>query len=286
MNVGNNFANIPEELRILPNWICWRLEYPNGLTAKPTKRPYQINGKLASVTDPSHWSTFDQCLSVVSSYTGLGFVFTNTDYSGIDLDDAKLLHSGEPNPNYQSDLSRQVRIAHEFDSYSELSPSGGGLHIIVKGKVPDGKRTNFIELYPSGRYFTMTGNVHNNKPIGEYQELLNQLWAQMGGQLNTVQPVSSKAKANTDEEILELARKHNAATFADLEAGNFSGYPSQSEADLAYMNIIAYYTNSKEQVIRIYSKSKLAQTDSKRKTRKYLDRTVNTSFDLKIPDCL
>lgn len=283
MNVGS-YSSIPEELRILPNWIVWRLEYPNGLDKKPTKRPYQTNGKLASVTEPSHWSTFEQCQSVLSAYTGLGFVFTNTEYSGIDLDDAKLLNTGEPNPNYQSDLNRQVRIAHEFDSYSEISPSGSGLHIIVRGKVPDGKRTNFIELYPSGRYFTMTGNVHNNKPIGEYQELLHQLWAQMGGVIEKPQSVPSQLELeiNTDEEILELARKHNAATFADLEAGNFSGYPSQSEADQAFANIIAYYTNSKEQVARIFKKSKLMR--SKVNTHKtYLNNTINKAFDLKVP---
>src|SRR5258708_5128739 len=171
--MANQYSNLPEELRLLPNWIVWRLEYPNGLDKKPTKKPYQINGQLASVIEPTHWSTFDQCSAVVEKYTGLGFVFTNSEYSGIDLDDASLLANGEPNPNYQLDLNRQIRIAHEFDSYSEVSPSGKGLHIIVKGKVPDGKRTNFIELYPSGRYFTMTGNVHNNKPVAEHHDLLN-----------------------------------------------------------------------------------------------------------------
>ena len=282
MNVGS-FAAIPEELRVLPNWIVWRLEHPAN--SKPTKRPYQTNGQLASVTNPAHWVTFEVAFNTLSlgSYTGLGFVFTNTFYSGIDLDDASVLADGSPNPNHQSDLNRQIKIAHEFDSYSEISPSGKGLHIIVKGKVPDGKRTNFIELYPSGRYFTMTGQVHNNKPIGDCQDLLTLLWQQMGGVINKPS-ASSQDETQSDEEILALARKHNSTTFDPLEAGQWIGsYPSQSEADLAYMNIIAYYTNNKAQVARIYSKSKLSETDPKRKLAKYVNRTVNTAFDLKVP---
>lgn len=278
------YSNIPEELRLLPNWVVWRLEYPNGLDKKPTKVPYSIKGHKASVMDASHWSTFDECFNIfqLGNYSGLGFVFTNTDYSGIDLDDAKFLHTGEPNPNYQADLNRQIKIAHEFDSYSELSPSGSGLHIIVKGKVPDGKRTNFIELYPSGRFFTMTGQVHNNKPIADRNDLLNSLWSQMGGVLNNSIPIiATSVETNTDAEILALAAKHNGDVFTKLASGDFSGYPSQSEADQAFANIIAYYTNSKTQVERIFRASKLMR--SKVNTNKgYLPRTIQKAFDQKI----
>jgi hypothetical protein len=280
------YTNIPLELRQLPNWVLWRLEYPNGIDKKPTKRPYQLNGQLASVTEPNHWCTFDEAFKVlqVGNYSGLGFVFTNTDYSGIDLDDAKIMPlTGEPNPNYQADLSRQIKIAHEFDSYSELSPSGAGLHIIVKGKVPDGKRTNFIELYPSGRFFTMTGIIHNDKPIAERNDLLNSLWAQMGGVLNSSTPIiTSSPEIITDEEILTLAAKHNGDIFVRLASGDFSGYQSQSEADQAFANIIAYYTNNQAQVERIFRASKLMR--SKVNTNKgYLPRTIQKAFDQKIP---
>jgi hypothetical protein len=283
MNVGM-YLSVPEELRLLPNWLLWRLEYPNGPDKKPSKVPYQINGFKASVTNSNHWVTFEVAFSQLSlgGYDGLGFVFTNTDYSGIDLDDASTLADGSPNPNYQADLNRQIKIAHEFDSYSETSPSGKGLHIIVKGKVADGKRTNYIELYPSGRFFTMTGQVHNNKPIKECQELLTLLWSQMGGVLNSTPAIASQAEAQSDEEILNLARTHNASTFIDLEAGIWIGsYPSQSEADQAYLNIVAYYTNNKAQVERIFRKSKLMR-DKVNTNKKYLPRSINTAFDQKV----
>lgn len=279
------WSNLPEELRVLKNWCLWKLEYPNGPDQKPTKRPYSITGKLASVNDPSTWGTFQDCFNYFSlgGYSGIGFVFTDTDYSGIDLDDPSFLADGLPNPNYTNDLNRQIKIAHEFDSYSEISPSGKGLHIIVRGKVPDGKRTNYIELYPSGRYFTMTGQVHNNKPIGEYQELLTSLWTQMGGILNPAISIVDGEQTVSDQEILELAHKHNTVTFEPLEAAQWHGlYPTQSEADQAYLNVIAYYTNSRIQVERIFRASKLMR--SKVDTNKgYLSRSIAKAFDQKLP---
>ena len=279
-----NYSNVPEELRSLKNWCLWKFVHVDG--RKPTKVPYQPNGYKCSVTNPETFSAFDECFNVLAlgSYDGLGFIFTGTDYSGIDLDDPSFLADGSPNPNYQSDLNRQIKIAHEFDSYSEVSPSGKGLHIIVKGKVPDGRRTNYIELYPSGRYFTMTGKVHNSKPVGYYEPLLNQLWQQMGGVLNGTPHsiVDSQPETITDEEILELARKHNAATFCDLEAGVWAGsYQSQSEADQAFVNIIAYYTDSKSQVERIFRNSKLMRP--KFNTNKsYRTNTISKAFDQKV----
>lgn len=269
-------------MRQLPNWIVWKLEYPNGLDKKPTKRPYQITGKPASVTDPNHWVTFEDAFKRSSGYTGLGFCFSKSPYSGIDLDDASKLADGSDNPNYKDDLSRQIKIATDFDSYSETSPSGKGLHIIVKGKVPDGKRTNYIELYPEARYFTMTGNVFNNKPIADRQDALNQLWAQMGGVIEAPATVDSPLEIS-DDQILELARKHNTSTFTDLEAGQWVGkYPSQSEADQAYLNIIAYYTNDRLQVERIFRASKLMR--SKVNINKgYLKNSITKAFDQKVP---
>lgn len=276
--------NVPEELRALKQWCLWKFVQIPG--KKPTKVPYQPNGHKCSVTNPENFSSFDDCFNVLAlgHYDGLGFIFTGTTYSGIDLDDPTYLDDGiTPNPNYQSDLNRQIKIAHEFDSYSEVSPSGKGLHIIVKGKVPDGRRTNYIELYPSGRYFTMTGRVHNSKPVGSYEQLLHQLWQQMGGVLTGTNPnVMSLPETISDEEILELARKHNTATFTDLEAGQWLGsYPSQSEADQAYLNIIAYYTNNRAQVERIFRNSKLMR-DKVNKNKKYLSSSITKAFDLKV----
>ena len=116
------YSDIPEELRLLPQWVAWDKD----------KVPHNaITGAYASVNEPSDWVTFDNALAAINktnNYNGPGFVFTNMDeYTVIDLDDTK----GD-----QIALNRQIEIHREFDSYSEISPSGRGLHIIVRGNVP------------------------------------------------------------------------------------------------------------------------------------------------------
>lgn len=279
------YSNIPLELRVLKQFVLWR--YEDVGAAKPAKIPYQPSGQRASVTDSNTWSTFDSVLKHVGSYSGIGFVFSDHDpYSGIDLDDPSFLADGvTPNPNYQIDFNRQIKIAHEFDSYSELSPSGKGLHIIIKGKVPDGKRTNYIELYPHGRYFTMTGNVHNNKPIADHNELLNTLWAQMGG-VNKSIPTIVTDTAETEADDIIVARASNAVNgekFLKLHNGDWLNmYPTQSEADYAYIDMLAFYTQNRAQITRIFKNSALMR-DKANKRKTYLSSMVNNAFD-RIPD--
>lgn len=76
-NLNNNFDNIPKELREYPNWVLWKLQQVNG---RKTKVPYQVNGKTASSTNPNTWTSFDNVLQEYNKgqYSGIGFVFTNT----------------------------------------------------------------------------------------------------------------------------------------------------------------------------------------------------------------
>ena len=134
-------------------------------SSKPTKIPYNPKtGKKASVTDPSHWCSYldaVSCLANGGSYNGVGLVLTRNDpYFICDLDNAK----GDA-----SIIARQKEIAEKFDTYSEISPSGMGLHIVGKGSIPNGRRKDCIEIYSSERYITFTGNVYNNKPIKDCQ---------------------------------------------------------------------------------------------------------------------
>ncbi len=274
------FNAIPFELRQYKNWILWKYEDKGG--KKPTKVPYQKNGNHASVNNPSTWCSFDDAISLHNSglYDGIGFVFTNTPYSGIDLDDCSTLEDGTPNPNMAIDLNRQIEVFNHFDSYSERSPSGKGLHIIVKGTVASGKKKASIELYSTDRYFTMTGNVYADKPIAEKQDLLTQLWQQMGGDKSILVYAQEGPQEKSDEEIIKIASEAvNGDKFKILFNGDFSGYISQSEADLALMNIIVFYTKNRAQIARIYSQSKLAKTDKKRTTPYYLNRTIDLAFD-------
>ncbi len=276
--MSNLFHNIPAELKALRQFCLWR--YEDVGAAKPTKVPYSINGKPASVNDHNTWSSFEDCVRRFNAggYSGIGFIFSDNDpYTFIDLDDAE----GD-----DAILQRQLKVYHEFDSYSEVSPSGKGLHIIVKGTVPAGRRRSKIEIYSSQRYATMTGNVYNNQNvINDRQELLTQLWEQMGnGPVAQSVYHGDDKERQSDEEIINMAiAAVNGDKFVKLNSGNWQElYSSQSEADFAYIDIIAFYTQNRAQITRIFRNSPLGQRD-KAKRNDYVSSMIARSFDRMLP---
>jgi hypothetical protein len=64
----------------------------------------------------------------------------------------------------------------------------------------------------------------------------------------------------TDEEVVRLARSaKNAAKFEALQSGDTCGYASHSEADQAYISLLAFYTRDEEQLDRLYRQSGLCR---------------------------
>lgn len=271
-----SFSNIPLELQKLRQWICWK--YEDIGAKKPTKVPYDCKtGKMASVNETDSWSSFDETVKSSTNYDGIGFVFSDNDpYTFIDLD-----HTDGDTLAY----NRQINIYREFDSYSEVSPSGKGLHIIIKGFIPSGRRRNFIEIYSSQRYATFTGNVYNNQPIKDCQDKLIQLWEQMGsgGVATNIYKGDEKEKFNDEEIKKQCTNATNGDKFTSLYSGQWQNlYPSQSEADLALVDIIAFYTQNKNQIVRIFRGSKLGDRD-KAKRSDYINWMINKSFDRMLP---
>lgn len=142
---------IPEELKRRPQWVNWKFAR-NG--KKWTKHPYNPRtGRKASSTDLLTWSTFTEAFEGYSEkpYDGIGFMFCSGDpYTGVDLDGCIDPQTGEVKP-------WAVKIVEDLDSYTELSPSGTGIHIIARGKTPSPVKRDCIEIYSIERYFTMTG---------------------------------------------------------------------------------------------------------------------------------
>lgn len=152
---------IPEELKKRSQWVCWRYEKVIG-REKPTKVPYDpITGYKAKTTDPASWNSYEDAIKNAYKYDGIGFVFTKEDpYVGIDLDGV-LNEKGEF-------LTKDAKeIFEHCNSYTEISPSGTGIHIIGKAKLSDKaahkveanpeKGSCAKEMYDTGRYFTFTG---------------------------------------------------------------------------------------------------------------------------------
>jgi putative DNA primase/helicase len=149
MTADRQFGNIPKELRRLPQWVNWRIEQRKG---KPTKVPMQPSGMPASTTDPKTWNTFERVTPTTGQFNGIGFVFTKeSGYVGIDLDKCR-------NPKTEVTEEWALTIIEKLDSYTELSQSGAGWHVIVKGSLPEnGNKRGRVEMYDSKRFFCMTG---------------------------------------------------------------------------------------------------------------------------------
>jgi putative DNA primase/helicase len=144
--INKTTSNVPEDLRQCPQWVNWRLApRPDG---KLAKIPIQPNGLNANVADPKTWHTFEACLKASPS---VGFVLTSkTGLVVIDLDHVRS-KSGAIE-------SWALAIVQEMDSYTEISPSGTGLHIWLRGTLPPGgRRKDRIEVYCDRRYMTVTG---------------------------------------------------------------------------------------------------------------------------------
>jgi len=154
------FENIPIELRILKQWVDWRLEI--NKEGRSTKVPYQINSLKADPTDQSTWSSFDDVVAAYDrhDFAGIGFVTTlDSEIIGLDLDHCVKEEIIEP---------WALDIIGRLNSYTEKSPSGNGLRIFVRGRIDDQmrkKRNGFgldgkgaLEIYQEKRFLTVTGH--------------------------------------------------------------------------------------------------------------------------------
>ena len=181
-------------------------------------------------------------------YDGLGFCFTPP-YVGADLDGCRV------NGTIEAWADGVLR---ELDSYTELSPSGDGVHSIVRGELPDGQRQkdfgdrphHGVGLYDAarGRYFTMTGNrISGDGIIAERTVELQRIHARL-----FPPQLKAKKKARTgastalpDDDLIARARKANdGGKFGRLWDGQWEGeYASQSEADLGLCMKLAFWTD-------------------------------------------
>lgn len=268
-----NYQLIPFEMRQYRQWIVWKFEDVNN---KKTKVPYNINGYKASVTNPQTWNSFDEVVQAVNNgFSGIGFVLTENDpYAFIDLD-----HTED-----QEEFAKQQTIYNNFiDTYAELSPSGKGLHIIMKGRLPQGRRRGSVEIYSSQRFMTMTGNVYNSRHIENCQNKLDTLFNSLGKTDKVIQ-LADEEQHYSDTELFEIAyNAENGQKFYDLYNGHWQDYyGSQSEADHALINILSYFSRNQEQIARMFRASALGKR-AKAMRDDYVGKMVRRSFDNYIP---
>jgi putative DNA primase/helicase len=232
-----------QDIRDLRQWLCWRIEERDG---KPTKVPYSpLTGEKASSTDSETWASYSEAVDAYREhgYDGIGLVFSKDDpFCGVDLD-------GCLNPKTGEIEGWAKELIEHLDSYTEVSPSGTGVHVIVKAELPPGgRRKDRIEIYDSARFFTVTGKhlPGTSKRIVERQAEVEALHRRFFGLTKRdTNGYGSDGPGNTlsDTEILARAGQvANGGVFEKLWAGDTSDYASRSEADLALCSRLTFWT--------------------------------------------
>lgn len=263
------WAALPQRLRERPQWAI----------AGPDKIPLRADGQgRASVTAPHTWSSFaDACDAASRLGVDVGYILSKDDqFTCIDVD----LKPESP----QEDYERSQMMTTTFDSYTELSRSGLGLHIWVEGNIGQGVRRTRghlggVEVYSQERFIICTGAVVLDRPIKPGGQWLEQLVSEM-------RPASSclaaeawidEPERESDEVILD--RAFRAANGAKLRAhfdANWEaiGHTDHSAADMALLQMLSFYTDNNVQLKRLFLRSRLGLRDKAVQRKDYLDRTI------------
>lgn len=243
---------IPLAMRSVARWVVWRFEsVTNRETGeiRRTKVPYQARSPKmkASTTDPRSWGTYAQAMAAVTQADteGVGFVLGDG-WAGIDLDHCRDAATGAIE-------AWAAEIVAEMATYTEISPSGSGLHLLLRATMAGGRRCSQMEVYGASRYFTVTGErLAADTPLAA-ESRQAQLDALVARHFAPKPQIQARAKAAAaaapsagtglaDSELLEVARARD-TKFAALWAGDTSAYDGDhSRADAALCMKLAFYT--------------------------------------------
>ena len=253
------YEQLPQELKDYPYFCGWKYELVKG---NRTKVPKSVKGHNADTGNLTEFCSLDEALEHLDEFDGIGVALAGG-LAAIDIDHC--IKDGKV-----SDMAEDIIT--KADSYTEVSPSGEGIRII--GKTSDftyDKETYYIhnqkiglEVYAAREkgYVTITGNAIGDKPVRDITDVLPEIlekYMRRPVPVQTESPIEAPGSFLTDEEVIEKAsRSVTGDKFSSLYDGDISGYPSQSEAELAFMTMLAFWCGGdEEQMERIYLGSRL-----------------------------
>jgi putative DNA primase/helicase len=242
----NLYGNIPEMLKERPNWVAF------GIRDAPPKAPYNPRSLLAGGFAPAKagaretWGTFEDAARCVARglARGVGYEFDGGGLYGVDLDHV----IGE-----DGTLTPEAReIADGLNSYTEVSPSGTGLHIFVLANqgaeiARHRKKDGFVEIYGEARYFTVTGNAYGGvKPIAdrtaELQTVHDKFLSPETERKPVTRAVYVPATSAEQDRFLNMGLARD-KVFAALWNGE-RRHGNESADDQALMNKLAYWLSA------------------------------------------
>ena len=233
------YTSIPSLLKQHPNWVAW------GIRGAPLKSPFNPASLLCGRALPAKagiretWGSYRAATECVRRglAQGIGYEFDGNGLCGVDLDQV-IDGAGLLCPQAQE-------IVGNLDSYTEISPSGRGLHIFVLAPgaciTRHRKKGCSVEIYYGGRYFTVTGNIYGSaKAIetrtAELQAIHDKfLLPEATQKLARLPPIQSAGQ----ERFLHTGLKRD-KVFAALWAGDRRNR-NESADDIALMNKLAYW---------------------------------------------
>lgn len=306
-----SITNAERELQALAQWVCWYVKHEGDRTTKPPINPNvtpsrPLEQRLASPKDATTWGTYEQALHTSRYYAGIGFMFSSSDnLCGIDLDKCR-----DPQSGQIAEWARQIIAL--LNSYTEISPSGTGIHIIIHaslittieklGRTRLQHKRGHVEIYDERRYFTLTSNHLECTPttIEERQDELTDLYQAIFPEQNEHEEKKPQAPASSplslsDDWIIErarLMRSGNGAKFERLWRGDASDYRrpdssiDYSRADQALLGILAYWTGrNAARMEYLFSRSGLYRKDRWRETARDGETYGQGSIRLAILNC-
>lgn len=254
------WQNLPAELRAIPSWGIWRYVQIGDKLTKPL---FGLDGTTqVSVHAPG--ASFADAVAAAQSLgldgtTNGGVTFILRKQYGIsfiDLDDKPT------DPASASDIAGFRAILDATQSYSEVTPSGRGVHVIVKGSIPSGIRYGHVEIYSDARHMTCSGLALPGHPVDmrDAQSFLTRAYQARQAQM----PMSYADEPETEADEVIWNRAMNACNgqkFRILSSADWHTlpYPSASEAEFAWLSIVAFYSRNNAQVMRLFRYTELGQ---------------------------
>jgi hypothetical protein len=251
-----DFGMIPTYVRRFQQWVLWRFDWTGHSWAKV---PYDSNGLHKAATNRAEtWTTFEgiqeSYLAQKDSFDGIGLVFTaEDDLCGIDFDNC-IDAAGVP----ARDKEQWIK---GFDSYAEVSVSGTGVHVIVRGVCGAGRKKRDVEIYDRLRYFTFSGKPFGTvKPIQWRQEQIERLKGDMFPESPNGKRTTAIRTGKSPSQLLDLAfASKTGDSIRKLYAGCFDEYGGDhSAADLALCSKLAFWTGGDAAVLdEMFRRSRL-----------------------------
>ncbi len=286
------YERVPQELKELPQWVCWRLVDDPGKDRKKKVPVDPHTGGAAKSNDPATWASYEDAVAGKECFRadGIGIMFANGIF-GIDLDHC-INQEGQLLPFAQE-------IVETVQSYTELSPSGTGLHILCAGQLPEGRRRKgSVEMYSEGRFFTVTGcQIGKEYPFSDCTQRVQTMHRKYLGEDKPQPPAKAPQRPlpgggpeMSPEEIIRRAStaKRGGERFDDFMAGRWSqlniGDGSQSCADQAFCNALAFWCRRDEALMdQIFRRSGMMRPkwDQRRGGMTYGQKTIQTA----VRDC-